>query len=234
MLRIALTLVADGHHVVLQVLHDVHRRELFAGQVRRADIGAAAAYGAGVSVQQLLPGKVLHAPRAEFLGVFQVYEGKGALGLQGPEEGVHRSSEHMHMLGVRDIDGEYQDDRQVSPPKNALQDVGGAGTQTQVSEQTAQGGADEDVSLGAGPSLRHPESVGQYGGQHQPADEDDYDQGVGVTGQIESKTARFQYPSADECPDQHCEQDGGQDVQVAAVDPDPGLSEQPFGEPPPR
>ena len=59
------TLVADGDHVLLEVLDDVHGGENLARGVGRAGVGAPAAHGAGVTVQQLTPGEVLHPGRSE-------------------------------------------------------------------------------------------------------------------------------------------------------------------------
>ena len=140
----------------------------------------------------------------------------------------------MHVLSEGDVDGEGQDDGKVGPPENPLQGVGGTGAQTPISEQVAQCAADGNVGFGAGPALGYPESMGQQGGQHQPADEDNDDQGVGVAGEVVTEPVGFEHPSADECPDQDGEHHGSQDVQIAAVNPDACLGEQPFWESMPR
>ena len=55
-----------GHHLA-GLQHDLAWVERLAGGVRRAHAGAAAAHRAGVGVEQLLPGEVLHHAGAEAL-----------------------------------------------------------------------------------------------------------------------------------------------------------------------
>ena len=65
---------AGGGHDLARLEHDLAGVERLAGGVGRADRGAAAAHGAGVGVEQLLPGEVLDGGGAEALelGLHQV------------------------------------------------------------------------------------------------------------------------------------------------------------------
>ena len=59
--------------VLLQVLDDVHGREELAADVGGADVGASAAHGAGVTVEDLSLREVLNAMGPEHLRRFQVH-----------------------------------------------------------------------------------------------------------------------------------------------------------------
>ena len=101
---VPLTLVSDGNHVLFDVLHDVHGGQRFAGNVGRADVGAASANGTGVTVEQFFPGEVLDAGGSETLHVFEVDSGQCPPGFQAAEEGVERSGHHVYVLGEGDIE----------------------------------------------------------------------------------------------------------------------------------
>ena len=164
----------------------MHRRKDLACDVGGADIGASPADRAGVTVQQLLPSEVLDPAGAEPLGILQVHGRECASRLERPEEGIQRRGHHVHVLGEGDIDGEEEDDPQVSPPENTVQDIGGPGAQPPTGEQAAEGAADGSLGFRAVAALGHPEGVGQQRGRHESADHTHDDYCVGVSGQVEA------------------------------------------------
>ena len=230
MLRVARPLVADAHHMLFQIFHDVHGRQQLAGDVGRADIGAAPADGAGVAVQQLFPGEILHPAGPEPLGGFQIHRRQRPPRLQRPGKGVQRRRHHVHMLGKRNIDGEEQDDAQVRPPESGVQPDGGAFAQPPIAEQPPQRPADGHGRLRPAAALGHIESVGQQRRGHQSGHQPHHNQRIGVAGQVEAQPARAHHPAAQHRPQQYRQQHRRQDVEVAAVDADAGSGEQPFGE----
>ena len=155
------SLMADLDHVVFQVLDDVHGREQLAGDVGWAHVGAATADSTGVSVEELLPGEVLHPRRAEPLGVLQVHGWQRPPRVQGAEEGIDGRGHHVHVLGEGDINREEQDNGEVNPPEQSLKDAGGGLTDAPVNEQPSQRSADENVGLRPGAALGNVEAVGQ-------------------------------------------------------------------------
>ena len=135
-LRVAGALVADLHHVVFQVLHDMHRRKQLPRHVRRADVGTAATNSAGIPIQQLLPGEVLHSGGSEPLGILKVHGRQSSPRVQGPEECVDRRSHHVHVLGEWYIHREEQDYGEVYPPEESLQNTGCRLADAPVNEQS--------------------------------------------------------------------------------------------------
>jgi hypothetical protein len=67
-----------GGHDLAGLEHDLARVERLAGGVRRAHAGAAAAHGAGVGVEQLLPGEVLDHEAPKLSSSVSVRFGIGA------------------------------------------------------------------------------------------------------------------------------------------------------------
>ena len=221
-LGIAGALVADGDHVLLEVLDDVHGGENLAGGVGRAGVGAASAYGAGVAVQQLAPGEVLDAGRAEadvLVHVVQVDEGdlQTAAGLQVAEESVDGRGDHVDVLGEGDVEGEAQDDEQVHPPEDGLQHASRAGGHAGRAEPAADCAADEYCRLGAVAVSSDVEGVDQQGGDHEAGGEADNDDGLALASQVETEAMGLRDPAAEEGPDQGGQHHDGQDIQVDAV-----------------
>ena len=69
--------------VDLDVVEHLHRLERLAGGVGRAHGVAAAALGAGVRVEEALPGQLLHAVDAELLGLLEVDPRREPVALAG-------------------------------------------------------------------------------------------------------------------------------------------------------
>ncbi len=105
--------LVDG---VADVADEDLRVERLAGQGRRAHLAAAAALGAGVAVEHLLPGQVLDARGAEPLGVLEVDLDQPSHRLEVHEEDVGDRREDVEVLRVRQVVGEEEQVREVEPP----------------------------------------------------------------------------------------------------------------------
>ena len=228
-------LVSDGDHMVFEVFHDVHGGEDFAGGVGRAGVGAASADGAGVAVQELFPGEVLDAGGAEagvFVHIFQV-DGvhlEGAAGFQAAEEGVEGGGDHMDVLGEGDVEGEGEDDEQVQPPEDGLQDVRRRRGHSQRAEPAADDAANGDARFRAGSAGGDVKGMYQQGGNHQSGGEGDDDDGFALAGEVEAQAVGAGNPAAEQSPGQGGEDDDGEDVQIDAVGEDAGGGEDGFGQ----
>ena len=232
--RVARPLMPDAYHVIFKVFHDVHGRKQLAGDIGRAYIGTAPADGAGVAVQKLFPSEILHPRRPEPLGVFYVQQRQRPPRLQGAGKGVERRGNHVHMLGKGDVHREKQDDGEMRPPENAMQSIGGGWADAPIRKQPPQRPADDNVGFRSGAPLRHIKTVGQQGRRHQPGNHPDDDDGVGIAGKVKAEPPRAHHPAAGGGPDQHRQQHGGQNVQIAAIHHRPGFGKQPFRERPPN
>src|SRR5437588_5706719 len=108
----------------------------FLGEERLARVGggadgvAATAFGAGVAVEQLLPGELLGPGDAVVFAFLKVlYGGQGTLGSIVAQEDVERCCHQVQVLGARQVDQEAQHGDDVYPPEGAIQDDVGIGSQ---------------------------------------------------------------------------------------------------------
>ena len=112
--------IAGGGHHLADLQHDLARVERLAGRVRGAHRRAAAADGARVGVEELLPGEVLDRRRAERLevGLHQVRHGlHRALGpVLVLQVHVHRRRDHVPELRGRQDDQERDERSEVDAP----------------------------------------------------------------------------------------------------------------------
>ena len=117
--------IAGGGHDLAGLEHDLAGVEGLAGGVGRAHRGAAPAHGAGVGVEQLLPGEVLDGGGTEALelGLHQVRHGlHRALGpVAVLQVHVQRRGEHVAQHRDREDheEGEEREDVQRSTPPGA-------------------------------------------------------------------------------------------------------------------
>lgn len=111
--------------VVLELVDDLHRVELFARVEGGAVVLATGALGAGVGVEELLPGEVLQLACAEVLGalVLEVDGIERAVGLQLAEEDVGHRAEQVEVLSERDVVGEEYDDGEVAEVHRLAEEV---------------------------------------------------------------------------------------------------------------
>ena len=207
----------------------MHRRQRLAAQIRRAVDGAAAADGAGVAVQQLLPAKLLGPLGAPDLGILDVGDGdQGAPGLQRAEVGVDGRGHGMHVFGVGDVDAEPQDDHVVEPEEHAVEGVGRPERKPRVVQSLADVPGDrrrerdlrglDSHQVGDGapdlPALQHRGDVrplGQLVKEHQAPDEQQDDCRVPIA-QI-FQPLRLHAPAPNRGPNQDRQQDDGLNVQ---------------------
>ncbi len=103
-------------HGVADVSDEDLRVERLARQGRRAHDAAAAALGARVAVEHLLPGQVLDARGPEALGVLEVDLDQPPHRLEVQEEDVRDRREDVEVLGVRQVVAEEQQVGEMEPP----------------------------------------------------------------------------------------------------------------------
>ncbi len=107
--------------VDLQVVEHLHRLEGLPGGVGRARRVAAPALGAGVGVEEALPGQLLHAVDPELLGLLEVDPRRKAVALAPVEPGVRPGEHEVHVLGRGQVRGEAQEHEHVGPPAEGAQ-----------------------------------------------------------------------------------------------------------------
>ena len=198
------------HQVRLEVVHDPARVERFAGVVRRAEILAAAALGAGQGVEQVLPAVLLDLahpvalPLGEGLALGQVR-------LFAPEKTIGNGGEDVHMLAARQKVHEGEQHQRMHPP-------GGAGhpRQERCGKRLQQEG-DRAGNRPPGTGLSHGDTGAreQEECQHQGADQAQDEQSLetGGLGVVVTQVLGWekQTPGAG---DQHARQgNGGEDVE---------------------
>ena len=117
---------ANFDEVVFEVFCDVHGRQGLPADVGRTCVRAPAADRAGVAVEQLLPGKVLHFCGPEDFRGIEVTRGwQSAHRFEGTKEEAERRADQVHMLGQGNIHGEPQNYGDVRPPKDGVDRSGG-------------------------------------------------------------------------------------------------------------
>jgi len=106
-----------AQELVPDVQHDLLRVERLAGRERGAVVGAAPALGAGVGVEELLPGEVAKRGRAEAVLVLDVGdEVERAAWCLLAEEHVRKRRGDMEVLRLREIRREREHRDDVEPP----------------------------------------------------------------------------------------------------------------------
>src|SRR2546422_948837 len=105
-------------HEVADIDDDLLRREELAGEVGRASLGAAAAFGAGVRVKELLPGEILELARAEGLACLHALlhvddRGEDAGRLEAAGEDLRGDREDVRVLRVGEVAEEDEEVEQV-------------------------------------------------------------------------------------------------------------------------
>ena len=105
----------------LQVENDVARREPLAHPTGRARRRAAAALGAGVEIQQVLPGETGQGVNAQGFFAFEVDSPqRGADRRQPRGVNIRGRAEHVNHLGVRRPGEKSEHQRQVRPPSGPV------------------------------------------------------------------------------------------------------------------
>ena len=177
--------VAGGGHHLADLQHDLAGVERLAGRVRRAHRGAAPADGAGVGVEELLPGEVLDRRRAEGLevGLHEVRHGlHRALGpVLVLQVHVHRRRDHVPELRGRQDDQERDEGGEVDAPQPrwAVLQV----ARRRAVEQRRERVPDERPLLEVGTTdLGDAQRLGEEAGErdHEERDEDDRVLGLGL------------------------------------------------------
>ena len=179
----------------------------FAGQAG----GAAAALGAGVAVEQVLPGQVGHVGRAEVLGVLGL-EIHGAHDAHRPRAGgvgepdVGQRRDDVQVLGVRQVVEEDEDQQRVRPE---------AGDPAGVGDRRRQPAHDRSERVGDRPL--HAEAS-RFEHQLEGADEEERDHEHGDHREDEHRVARvhvvaLQPPWLDDQATVEQDGDGGQHEQ---------------------
>ena len=107
--------------VDLQVVEHLHGLEGLPGGVGRARRVAAPALGAGVGVEEALPGQLLHAVDPELLGLLEVDPRRKAVALAPVEPRVRPGEHEVHVLGRGQVRGEAQEHEHVGPPAEGAQ-----------------------------------------------------------------------------------------------------------------
>ena len=173
-----------------QVQDQPLRVELLAAHVGRAAGGAAAALGAVVGVEEILPGQVGQAADPEGLRVLEVHAAGLALRLERREEHVERRDQDVQVLGVGQQHQEAQEEGRVRPPG-------------QVEDHLDRGRGEAGERLGDGAPRELPVVVGlgdepHVGGvrhqvrHHEPHDQQQDHQGLG--GEVEPLRPRDEPP----------------------------------------
>jgi len=161
---------------MLPQLHDdLLRRKRLIGVICRALVLASSALGAGVTVQQIFPGVLLHPRNPELLGllVLQVEFGQPAVRFLVGEKDVGQRTENVHMLGYRHVVEHGQEEKHMHPPEDMRPDRQRSRGETPGQEGLRQVRSREGGRLER--SLRrHVESVGQQVENHQTADQHQY------------------------------------------------------------
>ena len=178
----------SGDHVQLHALVDFQRggAQGLAGRVGRADVLAAVALDAGVSVEQARPFQVLEflGTQSGFVGLhglFQTLHGGQDAATDGPLEGVvQRGHEDVNVLGEREVRQERQDAAERAPVPEDAPALDGllAGA---VKQQAAQGAAERlegVVPAEFAGFLGHLGSVAEHAAAHVEGDERRDDQAV--------------------------------------------------------
>lgn len=108
--------------MLFEMVDGLFGTERFAGEVGGTVLGAAAAFGTGVEVQKLLPGKFLDPGNAIGLHRF-VFQVQFAELTQGPEaaaEDIGNGAQEVQVLGKGDIDQKAQNYQGMAPPEKAV------------------------------------------------------------------------------------------------------------------
>src|SRR6266581_6735036 len=99
-------------------MDDLHRRKRLVGNPGRTTVLAAFAGGAGVGVENILPGQVGYTRGAELFDalVFEVDGGDEAFGFERSQKRIDRGGEDVAQLGVGDRTEEAEHQGEVEPP----------------------------------------------------------------------------------------------------------------------
>ena len=109
--------------MIVQILHQLFRRQRLVGQMGRAVIFAATAADAGIAVQQLFPGELLDLGHTELLDrlIFHVNRRQRRAGLVLGQHLIERAGQDMEELRIRDIGDESEAKEQMNPPSRNMQ-----------------------------------------------------------------------------------------------------------------
>ena len=160
-----------------QVQDQPLRVELLAAHVGRAARGTAAALGAVVGVEEILPGHVGQIAGPEGLRVLEIHAAVLALRLERREEDVERRDQDVQVLGIGQQHQEAQEQSRVRPPGQVEDHLDrGRG---EAGERLGDGAPRElpvVVGLGAEP---HVGGIRHQVGHHEPQDQEQDHQGLG-------------------------------------------------------
>ena len=104
-------------HIGLDIMDDLHRLQRLAGEGSWASIRAAATYGAGIGVEQVLPDELVNPANAISIAEFELLARLRIHLLQALEEAVGNSGEDMDVLAERQVIQEAQQHGSMSPPE---------------------------------------------------------------------------------------------------------------------
>ncbi|EKD36953.1 MAG: hypothetical protein ACD_75C01311G0001 [uncultured bacterium] len=111
-----------GKSGLAQLIDHLHRRQRLAGGPGRTTVLAAFAEGAGVGIEDILPGHLLEAGRAEALGlfIFQVEIDELALRPEIGEQKIRTGRQDMPEFGEWNDDKKSHHQQKMKPPGNLV------------------------------------------------------------------------------------------------------------------
>ena len=153
--------VEERRGVGIERMAEVHgeslRRQRLPRQVRRADLAAAPALGAGVDVELLLPGEVLDLPDAEDprLGrLLDVDRGHLPRRVELREEEVRERREDVEVLREGEVVQEEEDREEMEPPGREIDGL--EGTRRRTPRDSSKGRGSPVPIPTHSPLTRHP------------------------------------------------------------------------------
>ena len=170
--------------VFLEFVEQLLGRKDFSRLERRADVVAAAAFGTGKEIEQILAGHVADDGGSEFLLFLEIDQGDLGFDSIVPQNQVHRPGNQVQMFGIQDENPKTHDHQDMQPPEkmNPSRDRdrgNGSGGRKEIPKNPTR----KEIGPG-GRFPVHPESLIKEERDHQHEDEGENRQRL-VRGEIE-------------------------------------------------
>src|SRR5438094_425241 len=213
--------IPDGLVEVLTRVDNDHLGvERLSGQKGRTLLLAPAAFGAGVQVEQVLPGPLGHGVHAIVFGMLEIDRGECRTGprSQLAEEDIGNGDDDVQLLRARDIDQESQHRQDVNPVKSLVRRGGRRPLPASAFKEMGDARGDWPPGCRGIAAFRDPGRVLPEHPDHDDGDQAEDDEGVDFVALLE--LAR---PDDEPVHERHDDADQDQDAKQVLKEGDPGV-----------